>query len=72
MGGNRGNGVGVTYRRSGRGCGRRKKLSQAEEERLNKLLQMAAISIVGRRRVTVGGLTDTDYFCANLHSEGPS
>lgn len=33
---------------------------------------MAAISIVGRRRVTVGGLTDTDYFCANLHSEGPS
>lgn len=33
---------------------------------------MAAISIVGRRRVTVGGLTETVYFCANLHSEGPS
>lgn len=33
---------------------------------------MTAASIVAKLCVTVGGLTDTIYFCANLHSGGPS
>lgn len=31
---------------------------------------MTAVSIVARRCVTVGGPTDTIYFCANVYSEG--
>lgn len=33
---------------------------------------MTAVSIVVKHCDTVGVLTDTIYFCANLHSEGPS
>lgn len=45
---------------------------QTEKEWLRELLLMTAVSIVVGRSVTVGGLTDAIYFCANLYSEGPT